>query len=83
VTSALVDRIVYGPSPPVGRPYKLRWRLRCALGLHRRAETWEFTTLGQMDEELPDGSWRHEKRVGINLDREPDYVGCQWCRRIW
>jgi hypothetical protein len=73
-----LDRLLYGPEPPVGKPYTPRAHWRCAIGLHRRSEVWSFTTLSHRI----DGR-NHEKLMALNLDRPPDHVRCVWCGRVW
>ena len=70
----LLERIILGPFPPVGRPYRPRPSLRCLVGLHRWSEVWEFT---QTSTSTNGGRWTVE--ASVNLDREPDYIACVRC----
>lgn len=72
--SGLLTRIVRGPEPPlgVGRPHP---SLRCRVGLHLWAETWQAI----LTDQRTDGLGSHSASFGFNLDRPADYEACWRC----
>lgn len=71
---ALLARIVRGPAPPNFVPYTPAPSLRCRLGVHLWAATWEFTRI----EETQEGN-QHSAHFAVNLNRECDYERCSRC----
>jgi hypothetical protein len=75
----VLERIIRGPEPPVGIPYRQHPTLRCVLGLHRWDEVWDFTQI-HPTEYTQDG--RYGAEFAVNLDRPCDYVECARCGRM-
>lgn len=70
-----LHRVVYGPAPPAGKPHMPWPSLRCRVGLHLWADVWNTTRV----ESGTDQDGFYEATFVLNLDRPPDYEGCERC----